>query len=437
MNIHSILSAALAGTLLFAASTHAAEPEHCHSGAYRFTDGGQMLVQPSDEDNLRYRWLDGATGKLFPTGPHRYESGPGWSGREPVSLTVEFGECDTGTVVYAPVDGTAREGRRIALPTVPITFENDGASLYGELVLPEQSAPKALVVLQYGGGRDSAVLNNYVQYLLPLSDIAVFLYDKRGTGRSGGQFNLHIGMQADDLVAALAAARRDPRVAGIPVGLMGESQGGWVAPLAATTAPVDFVVASYGLAVSMQEEDRLEVEQQLRSRGHGPEALAKGLEMHRIALRVAISRFTEGVEEWMQARNDHAGEAWFQDIGGDITSTLMLTPEEQLPAIRAFLDVPYDLEYDPLPTLRSLGIPQLWLLAEDDTEAPIETTLARLQMLAREGRPIDTIVFPQADHGMIAIEPGSERRLAGRTAPGYFERLSAWILRQARVTARE
>jgi hypothetical protein len=437
MNISCALSVALASALFFAASTHAAEPEHCHSGAYRFTGGGQMLVQPSDEDNLRYRWLDGTTGKLFPIGPHRYESGPGWSGREPVTLTVAFGDCDAGTVDYVPAGGMARTGRRIALPTVPIRFESGDETLYGELVLPEQAPPRALVVLQYGGGRDSAVLNNYVQYLLPLSDIAVFLYDKRGTGRSGGQFNLHIGMQADDLAAAFAAARRDPHVAGIPAGLMGESQGGWVAPLAATRVPADFVVSSYGLAVSMLEEDRLEVEQQLRSRGHGPEALAKGHEMHRIATRVAVSRFSEGLGELMQARRDHAGEAWFQDIGGDITSTLMLTPEEQLPEIRAFLDVPYDLEYDPLPTLRSLDIPQLWLLAEDDTEAPIGTTLARLQMLEREGRPIDVIVFPQADHGMIAIEPGTGGRLAGRMAPGYFERLGAWILREARIVAQE
>lgn len=72
-----------------------------------------MLVPPSDEENLRYRWLDGTTGKLFPLGAHRWASSPGWSGREPVTLTMTltmtltltltaaFGECGEGTDAYA------------------------------------------------------------------------------------------------------------------------------------------------------------------------------------------------------------------------------------------------------------------------------------------------------------------------------------------------
>jgi hypothetical protein len=41
-------------------------------------------------------------------------------------------------------------------------------------------------------------------------------------------------------------------------------------------------------------------------------------------------------------------------------------------------------------------------------------------------------VFPDAEHGMIAVERGPEgRRLAGRTAEGYFELLFDWIGVQA------
>lgn len=141
---------------------HAAEPEHCRSGAYRFPDGTQMLVQPSDDANLRYRWLDGTSGKLFPTGAGQYESGPGWSGRDPVTLKVSFGDCNENTVRFEPLGTAARIGSRIVLPTTPISFSRGDATLYGELVLPEKTPPKALVVPQYGVGRDSAVANNYV-----------------------------------------------------------------------------------------------------------------------------------------------------------------------------------------------------------------------------------------------------------------------------------
>jgi len=44
-------------------------------------------------------------------------------------------------------------------------------------------------------------------------------------------------------------------VEGRRVGYQGGSQGGWVAPLAARIEPVDFVVVSFGLAVSPLDED--------------------------------------------------------------------------------------------------------------------------------------------------------------------------------------
>src|SRR5688572_13465484 len=50
--------------------------------------------------------------------------------------------------------------------------------------------------------------------------------------------------------------------------------------------------------------------------------------------------------------------------------------------------------YDPMPSLRQVAAPQLWVLAAADREAPYEETLRRLEQLQREGRPIVTAVFP-------------------------------------------
>jgi hypothetical protein len=189
------------------------------------------------------------------------------------------------------------QGRKIHLPKTPISFDSGSIRLYGELVMPVEEQPRAVVVLQYGSGRDSAVVNNYVQYLLPLRDIAVFVFDKRGTGRSAGDYSIDITPLARDLAAAVDAVRTQSGLDNIPLGLMGESQGGWVAPLAATMTPVDFVIVSYGLAVSMLEEDRLEVAQSLRMSGYDAEVLAKAEQLHRAAARVMMSRFSEGLDE--------------------------------------------------------------------------------------------------------------------------------------------
>ncbi|HWM29632.1 MAG TPA: hypothetical protein VNQ14_14320, partial [Woeseiaceae bacterium] len=105
---------------------------------------------------------------------------------------------------------------------------------------------------------------------------------------------------------------------------------------------------------------------------------------------------------------------------------------ERMPEVQALFDFPYDLAYDPLPILKALDIPQLWILAGEDTEAPHETTLAVLRQLESGGAPIEVAVFPDAEHGMIAVKQGPEgRRLAGRTAEGYFELLFDWIGAQA------
>lgn len=424
----SLLSAV--AVLLVSGTAHAVGT--CHTGAYALSDGTEFVVQPSDADNLRYHFLDGTSGRLYRVSENSYETGDGWAVREPVTLRVEFGGCNDGVVRMDRGSLPGLEGRKITLPKTPISFDSGSIRLYGELVMPVEEQPRAVVVLQYGSGRDSAVVNNYVQYLLPLRDIAVFVFDKRGTGRSTGEYSIDITPLARDLAAAVAAVRAQGGLNGIPLGLMGESQGGWVAPLAATMTPVDFVVVSYGLGITMLEEDRLEVAQSLRMSGYDAEVLARGEELHRAAAKVMMSRFSEGLDELERLKAAYSGEPWFAEIGGDFTSLLTSTPAERMPEVQALFDFPYDLAYDPLPILEELDIPQLWILAGEDTEAPHETTLAVLRQLESGGAPIEVAVFPDAEHGMIAVERGPEgRRLAGRTAEGYFELLFDWIGAQA------
>jgi uncharacterized protein len=415
-----------AGVCSLAAAAEEPPPGACHAGAYAMSDGSRLVITPSDPPALRYRSLRGTTGKLFPLAGHSYESGDGWAVQTPVTVEVEFEGCREGQILFRRSSITL-SGERIDLPTRPIRFHRDEIAFYGELILPRGREPAAVLVLQYGGGRDSAVYYNFLQHLLPLEDIAVFVFDKRGTGRSTGHFSAHIGMLADDLVAAVEAVRSVQDLRGVPLGLMGESQGGWVAPLAAAQTPVDFVVVSYGLAVSMLEEDRLEMRQSLQMQGYGPDVLAKGEKLHRAAARVMVSRFTEGREALERLKAEWRDQEWFAHVGGDFTSVLAATPTERMPEIRALFDFPYDLAYEPLPVLRRVDVPQLWVLAGRDTEAPHASTLVNLRELQAAGLPIEIAVFPTAEHGMIAVEEDDGRHLAGYYADGYFDLLIEWI----------
>jgi hypothetical protein len=92
--------------------------------------------------------------------------------------------------------------------------------------------------------------------------------------------------------------------------------------------------------------------------------------------------------------------------------------------------------YDPMPALRSLKIPQLWILGGDDIDAPSAETARRLKALAAEGHPIVTAVFPHAEHGIFEYEtlPNGER-VSTRNAEGYFTMMRDFI-RSGRLEAR-
>ena len=77
--------------------------------------------------------------------------------------------------------------------------------------------------------------------------------------------------------------------------------------------------------------------------------------------------------------------------------------------------------YDPMPTLRAVEAPQLWILGEDDLEAPSAETSRRIKTLIAEGKPMTLALFPRAEHGMTDYEVASNgERVSTRYAPGYF-----------------
>jgi pimeloyl-ACP methyl ester carboxylesterase len=273
-------------------------------------------------------------------------------------------------------------------------------------------------VLVYGSGQDSAVAYSYVQHLLTYYGIASFVYDKRGTGKSNGRFTVDFSELADDALVAMAHARRLLNAPGVPVGLMGESQGGWIAPLAAVRAPADFVIASYGLAISPLEEDRYEVMNELRAKRHDDSVVAKGRELTDITARIMLSRFTDGLEDLRKFKAAHADAKWLQEVEGDFTGPLLRSPDDQFEELRKLLGFDAILDYDAQAALRRVRVPMLWIVAGKDTEAPPGPTLEFLRTLQPEPPQLDIAVFPNADHGIIEDD---------RQSVGYHDLLAKWI----------
>jgi uncharacterized protein len=410
-----VLSAVCIGAVI-ASESKTTALDDCRIGTYRFSDGEIVDIARSEGDTFRWRKFDGATGVLHRKDTGSWTSTLGWTDH-PDGHTASFTHCAAGEIEF---DG--KKVDRIPFDTTDMMFEGRGGiKLAGRLVLPKTNDPVPIVVLVHGAERDSARDSYALQRLLPAENVGAFVYDKRGTGGSAGKYTQDFDTLAEDATAAMREAKRIAGTRCARIGYQGGSQGGWVAPIAATRAPVDFVIVSFGLAVSVIDEDQEEVALEMRLKGHSQEEISKALEVASAAEAVFESGFTKGFERLDAVRAKYRNESWYKDVHGNYTHFIL--PYTATEAREKFKDslpgTPF--RYDPMPTLRAVKTPQLWILGEDDLEAPSAETSRRIKTLIVEGKPITLALFPHAEHGMTEYEIASNgERVSTRYAPGYF-----------------
>jgi hypothetical protein len=409
------LSAAFIAAAIADESTRGT-PGDCQTGTYRFSDGEIIDIAQSEDDTFRWRKFDGTTGVLHKKPDGSWTSTLGWTDH-PDGHSVSFTRCATGEIEF-----DARKAHRVPFDVSDTVFEGRGGiKLAGRLVLPKGNDPVPIVVLVHGAERDSARDSYALQRLLPAENVGVFVYDKRGTGGSAGKYTQDFDILADDAVAAMREAKRIAATRCARIGYQGGSQGGWVAPLAAARAPVAFVIVSFGLAVSVIDEDQEEVALEMRLKGHTQEEISKALEVASAAEAVFESGFTKCFERFDAVRAKYRNEPWYKDLHGNYTHFFLPYTEAELREKgKAFIwGTPF--RYDPMPTLRAVEAPQLWVLGEDDLEAPSAETSHRIKTLIAGGKPITLALFPRAEHGMTEYEIDSHgERVSTRYAPGYF-----------------
>ena len=56
--------------------------------------------------------------------------------------------------------------------------------------------------------------------------------------------------------------------------------------------------------------------------------------------------------------------------------------------------------YDPVPVLRQVNTPTLWLLGLDDRSIPVQLTLRNLERLKAEGRPFEWRTYDGLGHSL-------------------------------------
>jgi len=317
-----------------------------------------------------------------------------------------------------------RESARSQTPVVreePVHFASGKLTLGGTLILPGGPPPYPAVFLFHGSGRQARDLSTARWFAE--QGFAALAYDKRGVGESTGDFRAGPFMDVcEDGLAALAYLKSRNEIDARHIGVWGLSQGGWLGPMAASrTADISFVIAVSGPGVSPGEQMFVYYANELRDRGV-PETDVR--EADALRRNVWTYLFTgNGYEQANRALSQARGKRWFKKVKSQqdrLFDRLQKPSELDQPGSR-ILNFRREMTYDPLPALRALHVPALFLFGDQDRLIPVEKSVQVIRdVLTKAGHKDFTIqVFDHDDHGMYHDSGGLD--------PRYLDTMRKWL----------
>jgi pimeloyl-ACP methyl ester carboxylesterase len=158
---------------------------------------------------------------------------------------------------------------------VDATFHKGTAKLAGSVVSRQPSKKRPGIVLIPGGRAQKR--DNLQSLWWAYNGFRALTYDKRGVGYSSGVYReASILDLAVDAVFAVSAVRSDPLTDKTQVGVVGHSEGGFVAPVLASRVPdLAFVIVLAAPLATMPDQVVHEVASGLNCAGFPAEAIAK------------------------------------------------------------------------------------------------------------------------------------------------------------------
>ncbi|GJL95992.1 MAG: hypothetical protein DHS20C05_23970 [Hyphococcus sp.] len=303
----------------------------------------------------------------------------------------------------------------------------DGASFHGALFTPSTPGPHPAIVIFHGSGPSSGLgmfitghANSFLKH-----DIAVLTYDKRGSGKSEGDFDTATYADfIDDAIASVDMLRARADIIPDQVALFGSSESGWFTPeIAERVGDVPFIINRAGPPLSWIETNLWEIRNELVRAGLSDEKEIAAF----LDLRERIWRYYEEAANEKDPLLELRAELEAAVAKVDprwIEATGMRVAEYEQAKFERYL---VDILYDPTPYWERLEIPVLALHGGADENVPTAKAVAVFDRLRREqGKSIEVIVYPGYTHGM-----GKYRNLFSMGyPPEYLPKLGDWAAAQ-------
>jgi uncharacterized protein len=304
----------------------------------------------------------------------------------------------------------------------PLSFRNGNVTLSGTLYRPDGPGRHPGVVAFHsanGGTRDFHAYR-HLATVLPAAGFAVLLFDRRGSGKSTGDFSTATLQDlAADGMAGITLLKSRPDIDPTRLGVWGISQGGWLGPLAATmSSDVAFVVSVSGPGVSPAAQMDYAAAHALRAADQPPAVVDRALRVRAVVNDYYRGRVTNRDAE--QAIATIRNEPWFGQVFLPNSGNLPPNPKRTKWYV--------DMDYDPLQVLSRVRVPMALFFAEADAWVPVEESIANIQRATGPHSALMIARIPQADHLMETGTPDA----GGPTSAQYETRLIEWL--RQRVT---
>lgn len=284
------------------------------------------------------------------------------------ALTVgeKLGDTSGNGRILPDASGFAWNGRhhaRLRVRQREVRLGDDAATL----TLPPGAGPFPAVAMVHGAGARTRDEFDIFTAYLATQGVAVLADDKRGVGQSTGGYpgddasSTNIDIYARDAQREIAFLRTVKQIDPRRIGLFGDSQAGWISPLAASRDPaIRFLISNVGPTVSVAE-----------------------------------------VDDWAS-------------LAGESQRTPSGTRAQMLAQVKQAVPGGPDAEQ----WLRKLDIPAFWLFGADDRNVPTELCVERLQELKAGhdftwvvlSSPHTPFVLPNGLLASLPRSPGFDRR---------------------------
>ena len=325
-----------------------------------------------------------------------------------------------------------------------VVYENKsaGIKLAGTLTMPESGGPFPAVLLISGSGpqdRNETILGH--RPFLVLADyltrqgIAVLRTDDRGVGRSTGDFSQAITDDfASDAIAGVEYLKSRNEINPKQIGLIGHSEGGLIAPIAAVQSPdVAFIVLMAGTGLIGEEIMYLQSALIAKAMGVKDEDIAKNKaiqeqifavvkqENDKAIIEKKIREIIENAVAGLSEAEKKAAMAPYESQAQFISS----------PWFKNFLT------YDPKPTLMKVKCPVFAINGEKDLQVPPKEDLSAIEEALKAGGNEHYTIkeLPGLNHLFQTAQTGSPAeyiKIEETISPTALKTIGNWILEQVK-----